>query len=62
MRDVPGRQLPVNGRTVYVEESGQGRDWVVFEAGGSTGSQQVRPQPAPASKTTQSCPWPDCST
>ncbi len=37
MRDVPGRRLPVNGRTVYVEESGQGQDWVVFEAGGGCG-------------------------
>ncbi|MGH3245632.1 MAG: alpha/beta fold hydrolase, partial [Trebonia sp.] len=37
MRDVPGRQVPVNGRTVYVEESGQGHDWVVFEAGAGCG-------------------------
>ena len=37
MRDVAGRRLPVNGRTVYVEESGQGQDWVVFEAGGGCG-------------------------
>ncbi|TCO55879.1 alpha/beta fold hydrolase [Actinocrispum wychmicini] len=37
MRDVPGRQVPVHGRTVYVEESGQGPDWVVFEAGGGCG-------------------------
>jgi pimeloyl-ACP methyl ester carboxylesterase len=37
MRDAPGQQVPVNGRTVYVEESGQGRDWVVFEAGGGCG-------------------------
>jgi pimeloyl-ACP methyl ester carboxylesterase len=37
MRDVPGRRVPVNGRTVYVEESGQGQDWVVFEAGGGCG-------------------------
>ena len=37
MRDVPGRQLPVNGRTVYVEESGQGHHQVVFEAGGGCG-------------------------
>jgi pimeloyl-ACP methyl ester carboxylesterase len=27
----------VNGRTVYVEESGQEQDWVVFEAGGGCG-------------------------
>ena len=37
MRDVPGRQVPVNGRTVYVEESGQGQDHVVFEAGAGCG-------------------------
>src|SRR5207237_8245785 len=37
MREVAGRQVPVNGRTVYVEESGQGPDWVVFEAGGGCG-------------------------
>jgi pimeloyl-ACP methyl ester carboxylesterase len=37
MRDVPGRQVPVNGRAVYAEESGQGNDQVVFEAGGGCG-------------------------
>lgn len=37
MRDVPGRQVPVNGRTVYAEESGHGQAWVVFEAGGGCG-------------------------
>ena len=37
MRDVPGRRMPVNGRTVYVEESGQGQDSVVFDAGGGCG-------------------------
>jgi pimeloyl-ACP methyl ester carboxylesterase len=37
MRDVPGRTVPVNGRRVYVEESGQGPDWVVFEAGQGCG-------------------------
>jgi len=37
MRDVPGRQLSANGRTIYVEESGHGHDWVVFEAGGGCG-------------------------
>ncbi|MEU7749194.1 alpha/beta hydrolase [Nonomuraea sp. NPDC049158] len=37
MRDAPGQQVPVNGRTVYVEESGQGQDWVVFEAGSGCG-------------------------
>jgi pimeloyl-ACP methyl ester carboxylesterase len=37
MRQVPGRKVAVNGRDVYVEESGRGRDWVVFEAGGGCG-------------------------
>ncbi|MER6951391.1 alpha/beta hydrolase [Nonomuraea sp. NPDC000554] len=37
MRKMPGRAVPVNGRYVYVEESGQGQDWVVFEAGGGCG-------------------------
>jgi pimeloyl-ACP methyl ester carboxylesterase len=37
VRDVPGQQVPVNGRTVYAEQSGQGHDWVVFEAGGGCG-------------------------
>jgi pimeloyl-ACP methyl ester carboxylesterase len=37
MREVPGRVVPVNGRHVYVEESGQGPDWVVFEAGQGCG-------------------------
>ena len=37
MRGVPGRQVPVNGRTVYVEESGLGQHQVVFEAGGGCG-------------------------
>jgi pimeloyl-ACP methyl ester carboxylesterase len=37
MRNVPGRGVPVNGRMVYVEESGQGHDWVVFEAGQGCG-------------------------
>jgi pimeloyl-ACP methyl ester carboxylesterase len=37
MRDVPGRQVPVNGRTVYAEESGRGQHQVVFEAGGGCG-------------------------
>lgn len=37
MRNVPGRRVPVNGRTVYVEESGHGDAWVVFEAGGGCG-------------------------
>jgi pimeloyl-ACP methyl ester carboxylesterase len=33
MRDVPGERVAVNGRSVYVEVSGQGEPWVVFEAG-----------------------------
>jgi pimeloyl-ACP methyl ester carboxylesterase len=37
VRDLEGRQLPVNGRTVYVEESGRGPDHVVFEAGAGCG-------------------------
>lgn len=37
MRDVPGRLVPVNGRTVYVEESGRGQDHVLFEAGAGCG-------------------------
>ncbi|MEV1243594.1 alpha/beta hydrolase [Nonomuraea sp. NPDC049750] len=37
MRDAPGQLVPVNGRTVHVEESGQGQDWVVFEAGSGCG-------------------------
>lgn len=37
MRDIPGRYVPVNGRTVYAEESGQGLHQVVFEAGGGCG-------------------------
>lgn len=36
-RTIPGRAVVVNGRTVYVEESGAGDDWVVFEAGGGCG-------------------------
>ncbi|WP_406316331.1 alpha/beta hydrolase [Streptosporangium sp. NBC_01639] len=37
MREMPGQAVPVNGRHVYVEESGQGQDWVVFEAGQGCG-------------------------
>jgi pimeloyl-ACP methyl ester carboxylesterase len=37
MRVVPGRRISVNGRAVYVEERGQGQDWVVFEAGAGCG-------------------------
>ncbi|WP_226900519.1 alpha/beta fold hydrolase [Nonomuraea phyllanthi] len=34
---MPGRRVPVNGRHVYVEESGQGQEQVVFEAGAACG-------------------------
>ncbi|MFE2407368.1 alpha/beta fold hydrolase [Kitasatospora sp. NPDC059408] len=37
MRQQRGRAVPVNGRSVYVEESGTGPDHVVFEAGGGMG-------------------------
>jgi pimeloyl-ACP methyl ester carboxylesterase len=37
VRRTPGRKISVNGRDVYVEESGTGRDWVVFEAGSGCG-------------------------
>ncbi|GAA2282222.1 alpha/beta hydrolase [Nonomuraea roseoviolacea subsp. roseoviolacea] len=37
MRELPGRAVPVNGRHVYVEESGEGPGWVVFEAGAGCG-------------------------
>lgn len=37
MREVPGRKVPVNGRSVYVEESGRGADWVIFDAGSGQG-------------------------
>jgi pimeloyl-ACP methyl ester carboxylesterase len=37
MRQATGRELPVNGRSVYVEKSGQGTNWVVFEAGSGQG-------------------------
>ncbi|GHF65946.1 hydrolase or acyltransferase of alpha/beta superfamily protein [Kitasatospora xanthocidica] len=37
MRQATGRVVPVNGRTVHVEETGSGTDWVVFEAGGGMG-------------------------
>ncbi|GAA3510167.1 pimeloyl-ACP methyl ester carboxylesterase [Streptosporangium album] len=46
MRQATGRHVPVNGRTVYVEESGRGAGWVVFEAGsgqGRTGWDPVLP-------------------
>ncbi|WP_051166460.1 alpha/beta fold hydrolase [Amycolatopsis orientalis] len=37
MRDIPGRRIPVPGRAVYVEESGEGPGQVVFEAGSGCG-------------------------
>ncbi|MGA8112188.1 MAG: alpha/beta hydrolase [Actinocatenispora sp.] len=37
MREVPGRTITVNGRNLYVEQSGTGSDWVVFEAGQGCG-------------------------
>jgi pimeloyl-ACP methyl ester carboxylesterase len=37
MRNVPGCIVAVDGRTVYVEQSGTGDGWVVFEAGGGCG-------------------------
>ena len=32
-----GRRVPVNGRAVYVEESGRGEPWVVLESGAGCG-------------------------
>lgn len=37
MRQAVGQTMWVNGRSIYVEESGRGPDWVVFEAGGGLG-------------------------
>ncbi|MYT29581.1 MULTISPECIES: alpha/beta hydrolase [unclassified Streptomyces] len=37
MREAVGRAVQVNDRSVYVEESGCGQDWVVFEAGQGLG-------------------------
>ncbi|MGX1761669.1 alpha/beta fold hydrolase [Streptomyces lydicus] len=37
MRQTTGRAVSVNGRSVHVEESGRGTDWVVFEAGSGLG-------------------------
>lgn len=37
MRRETGRAVAVNGRSVHVEESGRGADWVVFEAGAGLG-------------------------
>lgn len=47
MRQATGRAVPVNGRSVYVEESGAGDRWVVCESGcgqGRTGWDLVVPQ------------------
>ncbi len=37
MRQATGREVAVNGRAVYVKESGQGSAWVIFEAGSGQG-------------------------
>jgi pimeloyl-ACP methyl ester carboxylesterase len=37
MRQATGRAATVNGRSVYVEQSGAGAGWVVFEAGNGEG-------------------------
>jgi pimeloyl-ACP methyl ester carboxylesterase len=37
MRRTTGHEVSVNGRSVYVEETGQGTGWVVFEAGSGQG-------------------------
>ena len=37
MRHAIGRAVPVNGRSVYVEERGVGDRWVVFESGSGQG-------------------------
>ncbi len=37
MRQASGRAVQVNGRSVYVEESGNRPDWVIFEAGQGLG-------------------------
>ncbi|WP_433723695.1 alpha/beta fold hydrolase [Nocardia sp. CA-129566] len=34
MRNVAGRRMMLNGTEIYVEESGTGETWVVFESGG----------------------------
>ncbi|MFE9319667.1 alpha/beta fold hydrolase [Nocardia sp. NPDC052278] len=34
MRNVAGRRMMLNGTEIYVEESGTGDTWVVFESGG----------------------------
>ncbi|MFD6160812.1 alpha/beta fold hydrolase [Nocardia sp. NPDC060256] len=37
MRDVPGRRMMLNSNEIYVEESGTGNAWVVFESGAGAG-------------------------
>ena len=37
MRQATGQAVTVNGRSLYAERSGQGPDWVVFEAGSGQG-------------------------
>ena len=37
VRQVPGRRMAVNGREVYLEQTGGGDRWVVFEAGSGQG-------------------------
>ena len=37
MRQATGQAVAVNGRSVYVERSGRGDSWVVFEAGSGQG-------------------------
>jgi len=50
MRNIPGRTVSVNGRSVYVEETGAGQDWVVFEAGMSCWPHLLGPGPAAAGR------------
>jgi pimeloyl-ACP methyl ester carboxylesterase len=37
MRDVPGRRLRLHGNEFYLEESGAGETWAVFESGAGNG-------------------------
>jgi pimeloyl-ACP methyl ester carboxylesterase len=37
VRQVPGREIAVGGRSVFAEERGEGDGWVVFEAGQGLG-------------------------
>ncbi len=37
MRGVPGRHVALRGTEIYLEESGNGDDWVVFESGMGAG-------------------------